>query len=105
MYEHEKCRIKRMLTRDDIVCGIAEESSELSQAALKYRRTLPTSENVTPVSSTEALEHIEEEIVDVLMYFEVMGYPLEALVAQAQSSPKWKRWLARLENTVNDGLR
>ena len=105
MYEHEKCRIRKKLTRDDIVCGIAEEAAELGQAALKYRRTLPTSKNVTPVSVTEALEHIEEEIVDVLMYFEVMGYPLEALVAQAQSSPKWKRWLERLESANCDGLR
>lgn len=43
---------------------LAEECSELAQAALKYARIL-REENPTPVTEDEALDHLTEEIADV----------------------------------------
>ena len=97
MYAEEKTRIYTILTQEEIACGLAEEASELAQAALKYRRTLKTSMNVTPVSRQEALDNINEEICDVLMYFIVMGYPIESLLSRAHNNPKWTRWAERLK--------
>lgn len=97
MYEVEKAKVQLILSEDDIACGIAEEASELAQAALKYRRTLEVSWNATPVTRQEALDNINEEIVDVLMYFKVMGYPIESLIARVENNPKWTRWDERLQ--------
>lgn len=43
---------------------LAEECSELAQAALKYARIL-RGENPTPVTEDEAVSHLTEEIADV----------------------------------------
>mgnify|MGYP003292195382 CR=1 FL=1 len=98
MYEAEKTRAQQILSEQDIVCGIAEEAAELGHAALKYRRTMDGCVNVTPVTREEALENINEEIVDVLMYFIAWGYPIESLVARAHNNPKWERVAERLKN-------
>jgi len=42
-------KIRKMLTEDELLCQLAEEAAELSQAALKLRRVL-TGVNPTPVS-------------------------------------------------------
>lgn len=42
-----KMRPKDYLTRETLLCQLAEEAAELAQAALKERRTL-TSDNPTP---------------------------------------------------------
>lgn len=96
MYEAEKDLIYKTLTESDVLCGIAEEASELAQAALKMRRTLDESNNPTPVTFNKAKANLEEEIADVLMYFIVMGCPLDTIIARVQNNPKWKRWSDRV---------
>lgn len=100
MYEMEKTRINVILSDEEIACGLAEEACELAQAALKWKRTFKTSNNPTPVTRQEALDNINEEICDVLMYFVVMGYPIESLIARAHNNPKWKRWAERLKQAA-----
>lgn len=48
----------------EILCQLAEEASELSQAALKLRRAI-TGTNPTPVSADDAKHALNEEIVDI----------------------------------------
>ena len=58
------------LSDEDILCQIAEEASELSQAALKLRRAI-TQANPTPVSDEEAVDSIIEEYADTIGAFEI----------------------------------
>lgn len=52
------------LSREDILCQLAEEASELAQAALKLRRAI-TQTNPTPKSAEDAWNDLLEEIADV----------------------------------------
>lgn len=56
--------IASKLSREDILCQLAEEASELAQAALKLRRAI-TGTNPTPVSADCAKHALNEEIVDI----------------------------------------
>ena len=56
--------ISSNLSREDILCQLAEESAELSQAALKLRRAI-TGTNPTPKSIKDAWNDLLEEIADV----------------------------------------
>ena len=57
-------KIRGFLNDDEILCQLAEEAAELSQAALKLRRAL-TGTNPTPVTAEKALEGLCEEMADV----------------------------------------
>lgn len=61
--------IASRLSREDILCQLAEEASELAQAALKLRRVI-TGTNPTPVSADGANHTLNEEIVDVAVAVE-----------------------------------
>ena len=52
--------------------GLGEEGSELCQAALKMRRVL-TQINRTPVTFSDALADVLEEIADVYNYMDFLG--------------------------------
>lgn len=90
--------IASRLSREDILCQLAEEASELSQAALKLRRAI-TGTNPTPVLEDEALHNLHEEIIDVSLaekvYFEQSKYELvgaSGLIANGKAY----RWAQRL---------
>lgn len=77
---------------------LAEECSELAQAALKKARIL-RGENPSPVTKEMAAANIEEETADVLLCInelisaaEIHMGPIEKIMAA-----KRKRWIARLE--------
>jgi NTP pyrophosphatase (non-canonical NTP hydrolase) len=53
------------LSAEDLLCQIAEEASELSQAALKLRRDI-TQTNPTPVTPKDATKDLIEEYGDVM---------------------------------------
>ena len=61
--------IASRLSREDILCQLAEEASELTQAALKLRRAIAGT-NPTPVSVDGANHTLNEEIVDVAVAVE-----------------------------------
>ena len=92
--------LRRMESKDmidmpvtELLAGLAEESAELSQAALKLRRALDGT-NPTPKSEDEAYENLCEEIADVILYLQQIPYN-RVYVRQIQER-KEKRWKERL---------
>ena len=89
-------KIKQHIPQDELLTQLAEESAELSQAALKLRRAL-TGINPTPVTADEARKNLVEEAADV---YNVLGLLLDAVDnAEIYSiiRRKKERWLKRLE--------
>lgn len=89
-------KIKQRLPQDELLAQLAEECSELSQAALKLRRAL-TGINPTPVTAEDARMNLVEETADV---YNVLGLLLDAEDnAEIYSiiRRKKERWLKRLE--------
>lgn len=54
-------RITKRLDHRALLEGLAEEASELSQAALKYIRAAQLSNNATPTTIEEARAALQEE--------------------------------------------
>lgn len=101
--------IASRLNREDILCQLAEEASELSQAALKLRRAI-TGTNPTPVSVDDAKHALNEEIVDVAAAIEVYFASISDNYRQREeledlvdciAKNKEKRWAQRLKDTAN----
>ena len=59
------------LGKEEILCQLSEECSELIQACLKYRRTM---KGLTPKTETEARDSLFEELADVLLNIQQMIY-------------------------------
>lgn len=88
--------IREQLPHEELLCQLAEEASELAQAALKLRRVYDGS-NPTPVSLIDALERLHEEIADVRLCLMVLGYEFDTQTAQVTMASKLKRWANRLK--------
>lgn len=103
---YEECRnyISASLTTRSILEQLAEESAELSQAALKLIRASGASENRTNISVSEAEKNLIEEIRDVLMIIDLLGlgFDLEDLVKKNEGYFKWQRWFERLTDKKGD---
>lgn len=100
-YPREECpidQIREMMPLAEILTQLAEEASELSQAALKYRRTLSNA-NPTPVGRREAEDKLLEEIADVKLCLHVAGFEKvrDKIAVNRIISSKAERWLHRLE--------
>lgn len=99
-YHREECpidAIRDIMPLAEIMTQLAEEASELAQAALKYRRTLSNS-NPTPVTRREAEEKLLEEIADVKLCLHVSGLEScpKKIKVNGIISSKAERWLKRL---------
>ena len=57
------------LGKEEILCQLSEECSELIQACLKYRRVM---KGLTPKTETEVRDNLFEELADVLANIEQM---------------------------------
>lgn len=94
--------VRGNLTRDELLTQLAEEATELSQAALKYRRTrLPGVASPTPTTEQEALADLYEEIADVracIMILELDGKKVNDIVRR-----KAKRWMQRIADSRRKG--
>lgn len=81
---------------------LAEEASELSQAALKLIRAKGLNNNVTPKTEYEAIQNIVEEMRNRSIVITLLCYKDKKLLAaifnseDVENSPKWKRWAERL---------
>lgn len=93
--------IRRQLKDEELLCQLAEECSELAQAALKMRRVM-TGTNPTPVTADEATMAINEEIADILLVLRVLGFPYEARDVELIQNRKLSRWVQRLDNKGKD---
>lgn len=87
-------KICDLVPLDERLVCLAEEASELAQAALKYRRTLITS-NPTPVDSETAYDRLLEEIADVKLCLKTLR--TNSIVISDTIEYKADRWLQRLE--------
>jgi hypothetical protein len=95
--------VRAHLGEREILEQIAEEASELAQAALKCIRAMESSKNPTTLSLTAASADLVEEYGDlgvawdafVLPGFE-KTYPDEDLTLTPWQEMKLKRWVERL---------
>jgi len=85
--------IKKNVPLEERLLGLAEEASELSQAALKYRRAL-TKKNPTPLSEDDAYENLLEEIADVTLYMDTLY--INTGTVKEHYNRKLRRWNDRL---------
>lgn len=86
--------IKQKVKLDELLLGLAEEAAELSQAALKYRRILYGVNNPTPVTESDGYENLCEELADVSLLAETLGFPW--VYIKGLQDKKEKRWAERL---------
>lgn len=99
-------KVSDILPKTEILAQLAEEASELAQAALKLRRALDGT-NPTPKSVKECLENIQEEMADVFVCLTMFGKSAERdgiLIYNRYmekvikiEDEKEARWLSRLE--------
>lgn len=99
-YIREDCpidAIREIMPLAEILTQLAEEASELAQAALKYRRTLSNS-NPTPVTRRQAEDKLLEEIADVKLCLHVAGFEAvrHKISVNRTITAKAERWLKRL---------
>lgn len=84
------------LGKEEILCQLSEECSELIQACLKYRRTM---KKLTPKTEDEVRENLFEELSDVLLNIEQVlylftNYDIRSDIDKIQSN-KADRWYRR----------
>ena len=75
----------------DLLEQLAEESAELSQAALKFIRAKGMSQNPTPISEVEALASLKEEANDVLIVLEILGFCDQRAVRDWHKLARWAK--------------
>ena len=103
-------KVSDILPKTEILAQLAEEASELAQAALKLRRALDGT-NQTPKSVEECLENIQEEMADVFVCLTVFSKSAEKdgiLIYDRYmekvikiEDEKEARWISRLEAKEN----
>lgn len=97
-FEH----VVRSLDKRSVLEQLAEESSEITKAALKVIRAEKLSVNTTPITYEESMEKLIEEINDVRMIISILKYKYPEIDNAFPedndiiNNPKWKRWAKRL---------
>lgn len=83
---------------EEVLAQLAEEASELSQAALKLRRKL-TDKNPTPTRIEICSDNFTEEIADVMLCLNILGWLTTYKRAKIEEVKEYKldRWLERLK--------
>ncbi len=90
--------VRNKLDSRALLEGLAEEATELSQAALKLIRAKGLSGNPTPISDEAAEAELLIEIADVRNCINVFGLPSKygGLINEITEA-KMQRWVERLE--------
>lgn len=88
--------IRDQLPDEELLAQLAEEASELAQAALKMRRALD-GRNPTPVRISEAWAKLQEEVADVLLCLQVLDINTNDQEYSATIWQKLNRWVDRLQ--------
>lgn len=73
----------------DLLEQLAEESAELSQAALKLIRAHGMSQNPTPISEDKALASLKEKANDVLIILVILGLADQSAVHDWRKLVRW----------------
>ena len=91
--------VREELTSRDMLEQVAEEASELSQAALKLIRAVGMSGNPTPVTAGQALSDFREEAQDLLCVLcLVFTDSAWEHITNIDNYPKYRRWARRIED-------
>lgn len=95
--------VKRVLPCEVRFTQLAEEATELAQAALKMYRILD-GRNPTPVTPEEGMANLYEEISDVLGALRALDLtgPEQASGYAVISSNKFERWIGRLKEKYGE---
>lgn len=90
--------IRDILSPAEIMAQLAEECAELSQASLKWRRTI-NPDNPTPVTENEAYEHLLEECADINLCLDALGVnnAIDLMRVEQIKRAKAERWAKRLQ--------
>lgn len=94
--------VKENVDFKERLAQLAEETTELAKAALKYRRTLDD-ENPTPISKDEAFKNLLEEIDDVALCLDIVSLKWRVEFNSLQRERKLKRWVKRIEEKSQKG--
>ena len=101
-FDNYKDYILDKLDERTLLEQLAEEASELSQAALKLIRAKGLSENVTPKVKGKVTQKLTEEMLDCSIVMALLCHKDAKIMAailyskDMANSPKWKRWAERL---------
>jgi NTP pyrophosphatase (non-canonical NTP hydrolase) len=95
--EGRKDYIKESLNTEELLCQLAEEAAELSQAALKLRRVI-TRINPAPIGAVQANTNLNEEVADVDLCLDLLGFRSDTYrdLAEQIKESKIRRWSWRL---------
>lgn len=93
--------IKENLPTPELLAQLAEEATELAQAALKLRRVYDST-NPTPTTLVNALANLHEEIADVQLVLEVLELddPRHQEHRADIKKEKAARWTDRLQKNT-----
>lgn len=92
------------LPQGELLAQLAEESAELTHAALKLRRVIEA-RNYTPVDLPLAMQNIIEEIADVWLLIQMLELDKYHEEIRAMMAYKITRWEKRLRgNEPDDAL-
>lgn len=95
--------IRQHLPPEELLAQLAEEAAELGHAALKLRRVYD-GRNPTPVDSMTAFDNLCEEIADVFLCLQVLGFDLGAEGYEEEMAAKLARWGTRLFEVYGGGV-
>lgn len=103
MYSEDLQFVIDCLPTEELLCQLAEEASELAQAALKLRRAYDGT-NPTPVPKEDAIKALQEEVADVLNCLRALGMDSTAhqKIYWEIGARKTARWAQRLEESENE---
>ena len=87
--------LREKVSYGDLLCQLAEEASEMAQAALKLRRATEPG-NPTPITREKAEAALLEEFADVLLVCSVLGLADRGEEIAGIHIRKTKRWIRRL---------
>lgn len=90
-------QIVEKVSREELLCQLAEEASELAVAANKLRRSL-SDENPTPISTEEAYRDLLCEVADVSNCLVALGADngMDRMFIWKNAKAKAERWMRRL---------
>lgn len=78
---------------------LAKAASRLAHSALKLRRTM-SCENPTPVTTEAAVLKVQEELADVLLCLDILGFDVTDPNIDLIQEQKIMRWIGRLKGDV-----
>lgn len=91
--------VRATVPPNELWAQLAEEATELAQAALKLRRSTGGA-NPTPVKPDEAFGAVMEEIADVTLLLHVLQLDTSPDAIETMGRRKLLRWRDRLEESM-----